>query len=120
MTNTQRDARSIRGAIRQCESLSDEYQMALAKLKISMLSARSNPDIAPHAGQRAFIRLGHVEKALQEASNNLARTHDELSAIAITMGPDHAPTIDSPMADGTGVFDVPVARELEGSGSAKI
>lgn len=108
MQHLKRDAAAIRTAIRECESLSDELQGALARLKLTMLGARSNPDILPHAGQLAFTRLVAVEKDMQNASNNLARTHDELSKLAPAMGPDHLPTHESPMAGANFVFEAHV------------
>ena len=108
MKNVTRDATSIRAAIRECEGLSDELQGALARLKLAMLNARANPDILPHAGQLAFIRLSAVEKDMQNASNNLARTHDELSRLAPAMGPDHLPTHESALAGRNHVFEAHV------------
>ena len=105
MNTTARDAAMIRQAIRNCEAISDEYQGAMARLKLAMLTARANPEILPHAGQLAFARLSAAEKDAQAASNNLARTHDELSKIAVKMGPDHLPTHESPMAGGSSILE---------------
>ncbi len=79
----------IRAEIRNTEALGDELLAAMASLKLKMLSFRSHPDVAPHAGQKAFMLLQRAEQSLVATSNDLFRTHDELVATATKLDLEH-------------------------------
>ena len=76
------DAYNIKKLVREAEALADEALIAMARLKQAMLSARQNPDIEIHTGQRALMRLTEAEAQAVAVSTNLLRVHDELSKVA--------------------------------------
>lgn len=83
------DAHNMKKLIREAEALADEAIIAMARLKQAMLSARQNPEIEVHTGQRALMRLTEAEAQALLMSTNLLRVHDELSKVAIVhAGPD--------------------------------
>lgn len=75
------DAYNLKKLIREAEALADEAIIAMARLKQAMLSARQNPEIEVHTGQRALIRLTEAEAQALSMSTNLLRVHDELSKV---------------------------------------
>jgi len=107
---TQR-ATDIRSTIRNAEALSDELLGALASLKIKMLAFRSHPEVEPHAGQKAFIRLQSAEQHLISAANDLFRTHDELVDAAIKMDVEEPTYID--LTRGSGLSENVTAASVE-------
>jgi hypothetical protein len=76
------DAQQLKKLIREAEAIADESIIAMARLKQAMLSARQNPEIEVHTGQRALIRLTEAESQAMSMSTNLLRVHDELSKTA--------------------------------------
>jgi len=76
------DAHNLKKLIREAEALADEAIIAMARLKQAMLSARQNPDVEVHTGQRALMRLTEAEAQALAVSTNLLRVHDELSKVA--------------------------------------
>ncbi len=76
------DAQNIRKLIREAEALADESMIAFARLKQAMLSARQNPQVEVHTGQRALMRLNQAEDQAMAMSTSLFRVHDELSKVA--------------------------------------
>lgn len=76
------DAYNLKKLIREAEALADESIIAMARLKQAMLTARQNPEIEVHTGQRALIRLTEAESQVLSMSTNLLRVHDELSKAA--------------------------------------
>ena len=76
------DAHHLKKLIREAEALADESIIAMAKLKQAMLSARQNPLVEVHTGQRALVRLTEAEGQALAMSTNLLRVHDELSKVA--------------------------------------
>ncbi|MEE4317540.1 hypothetical protein [Erythrobacter dokdonensis] len=76
------DARNIKKLVREAEALADEALLAMARLKQAMLSARQNPEVEVHVGQRALMRLTEAEAQAMAVSTNLLRVHDELSKVA--------------------------------------
>lgn len=76
------DAHNMKKLIREAEALADEAIIAMARLKQAMLSARQNPAIEVHTGQRALMRLTEAEAQALSMSTNLLRVHDELSKVA--------------------------------------
>lgn len=76
------DAQNLKKLIREAEALADESIIAMARLKQAMLSARQNPVIEVHTGQRALVRLTEAESQALAMSTNLLRVHDELSKVA--------------------------------------
>jgi len=78
----QSDARQLKKLIREAEAIADEAIIAMARLKQAMLSARQNPAIEVHTGQRALMRLTEAESLALSMSTNLLRVHDELSKTA--------------------------------------
>jgi hypothetical protein len=83
------DAHNMKKLIREAEALADEAIIAMARLKQAMLSARQNPAVEVHTGQRALMRLTEAEAQALSMSTNLLRVHDELSKVAIVhAGPD--------------------------------
>jgi hypothetical protein len=76
------DAQQLRKLIREAEALADESIIAMARLKQAMLSARQNPLVEVHTGQRALVRLTEAENQALAMSTNLLRVHDELSRLA--------------------------------------
>lgn len=89
MKNISRDATDIKSTIRSAEQLGDELLVTISALKTKMLTARSNPKVAPHEGQKALLRLQNAENQILSGMSNLFRTHDELSSIAIRMDVEH-------------------------------
>jgi uncharacterized membrane protein YccC len=87
------DAQNLKKLIREAEALADESMIAFARLKQAMLTARQNPEVEVHLGQRALLRLNQVETQAMAMSSSLLRVHDELSKIAIEkMGDDRVTT----------------------------
>ncbi|HSJ79350.1 MAG TPA: hypothetical protein VK913_11510 [Erythrobacter sp.] len=76
------DAHNMKKLIREAEALADEAIIAMARLKQAMLSARQNPAVEVHTGQRALMRLTEAEAQALSMSTNLLRVHDELSKVA--------------------------------------
>lgn len=76
------DAYNLKKLIREAEALADESLIAMARLKQAMLSARQNPEVEVHTGQRALLRLTEAESQGLAMSTNLLRVHDELSKVA--------------------------------------
>ncbi|WP_298301017.1 hypothetical protein [uncultured Erythrobacter sp.] len=93
------DAQNLKKLIREAEALADESMIAFARLKQAMLSARQNPQVEVHTGQRALMRLNQAEDQAIAMSTSLLRVHDELSKVAVeTMVDDTVKTPPSPMA----------------------
>lgn len=88
------DARNLKKLIREAEALADESMLAFAKLKQAMLSARQNPLVEVHTGQRALMRLNQAEAQAMAMSTSLLRVHEEMSKVAREMmaGDDQVPT----------------------------
>lgn len=80
------DAQTLRKLIREAEAISDEAMIAMARLKQAMLTARQNPEVPVHIGQRAIMRLVQAESEAVAMSSNLFRVHGELSEAARTIG----------------------------------
>jgi len=76
------DARQLKKLVREAEAIADESIIAMARLKQAMLTARQNPEIEVHTGQRALMRLTEAEGQALAMSTNLLRVHDELSKVA--------------------------------------
>jgi hypothetical protein len=76
------DALNIKKLIREAEALADESMIAFARLKQAMLTARQNPGVEVHIGQRALMRLNQAEAEAMKMSTSLLRVHDELSNVA--------------------------------------
>ncbi len=76
------DAHQLKKLVREAEAIADESIIAMARLKQAMLSARQNPEIEVHTGQRALMRLTEAESQAMSMSTNLLRVHDELSKVA--------------------------------------
>ncbi len=89
------DAHNLRKLIREAEAIADETMIACARLKQAMLTARQNPAIEVHTGQRALLRLTQAEQQALAMSTSLLRVHDELSKLAVVhAGADGAfPTV---------------------------
>ena len=68
------------------ERKADDMLISLNELMVSMLRARSNPELAVHTGQRALVRLMAAQQAILEGSNNILRCHDEMSTVARELG----------------------------------
>lgn len=83
----------IRTAIRDAEAIADDLMMSLAKVRQAILSARSHPEVLPHVGQKALLKLARAEQEALMTSNQIIRTHDELSRIAVTMDFEHSTLI---------------------------
>ena len=97
------DAQNLRKLIREAEALADESMVAFAKLKQAMLTARQNPGVEVHTGQRALMRLTQAENSAIAMSTNLLRVHDELSKVAREkMGEEEVPTVVPPEAVALG------------------
>lgn len=75
------DARNLRKLVREAEAVADDAMIAFARLKQAMLTARQNPEIEVHTGQRALMRLVQAEHQALAMSTNLMRVHDELSKV---------------------------------------
>ena len=83
------DAHNLRKLMREAEAIADETMIACARLKQAMLTARQNPALAVHTGQRALMRLSQAEQQALAMSTSLLRVHDELSKLAVVhAGPD--------------------------------
>ncbi|BDW83736.1 hypothetical protein MACH24_31740 [Erythrobacter sp. Dej080120_24] len=87
------DAHNLKKLMREAEALADESMIAFARLKQAMLTARQNPLVDVHTGQRALMRLNQAEAQALAMSTNLLRVHDELSKVAREkMADDIVPT----------------------------
>lgn len=87
--NIRRDALAIRKLVREAEAVTDEAMLVCARLKQAMVTARKNPEVEVHTGQRALLRLNQAESQALALSTSLLRVHHELSELAReTMGPD--------------------------------
>jgi hypothetical protein len=88
------DALKLKKLIREAEALADESMIAFARLKQAMLTARQNPSVDIHTGQRALMRLNQAEAQAIAMSTSLLRVHDELSKVAyeVKMLDDGTPT----------------------------
>lgn len=107
------DAQNLKKLIREAEALADEAIIAMARLKQAMLSARQNPTIEVHTGQRALLRLTEAESQATAMSTNLLRVHDELSKVArVHAGGDSGAPTTIP-ADAIAPAAVPVAAKPE-------
>ncbi len=83
------EAHRLRKLIREAEAVADETMIAFARLKQAMITARQNPAVEVHTGQRALMRLSQAEAQALAMSTSLLRVHDELSKLAeIHAGPD--------------------------------
>ena len=80
------DTIAIRSQLRQAEALGDETLLATAELMKRMLVARSNPDVVPHEGQQALVRLVRAQAQIVDGTSNLFRVHNELSKLGIARG----------------------------------
>jgi len=78
------EARNIRKLVREAEAVTDEAILAYAKLKQSMIAARTNPDIQVGTGQAALLRLVGAEQKITAASSELFRVHAALNTVATT------------------------------------
>ena len=89
------DAYNLKKLIREAEALADESIIAMARLKQAMLTARQNPEIEVHTGQRALMRLTEAESQALAMSTTLLRVHAELSKVAEVhaMGDTGVPTV---------------------------
>ncbi len=76
------DAHQLKKLVREAEAIADESIIAMARLKQAMLTARQNPEVEVHTGQRALLRLTEAEGQAMAMSTNLLRVHDELSKVA--------------------------------------
>ncbi|MCU0949094.1 MAG: hypothetical protein MUF47_12715 [Porphyrobacter sp.] len=94
------DAYELKKLIREAEAIADESIIAMARLKQAMLTARQNPEIEVHTGQRALMRLTEAESQAMAMSTNLLRVHDELSKVAQVKaaGDQGIPTVLTPEA----------------------
>ncbi len=93
------DAQNLKKLIREAEALADESMIAFARLKQAMLTARQNPSVEVHTGQRALMRLNQAEEQAMGMSTSLLRVHDELSQVAIEkMGKDESIPTEIPAA----------------------
>ncbi len=81
-----KDAQAIRTQLRHTESLGDELMVNAFELGKRLLAARANPDVAPHIGQKAMIRLVSAQQSMVDACNDLFRVHDELSKVGVETG----------------------------------
>ncbi len=106
---TMSDAHNLKKLIREAEALADESIIAMARLKQAMLTARQNPEIEVHTGQRALMRLTEAESQALAMSTTLLRVHAELSKVAEVhaAGDSGLPTVvpDSAVAAATASRD---------------
>lgn len=94
------DAHNLKKLIREAEALADESMLAFARLKQAMLTARQNPGVEVHTGQRALLRLNQAEAQAMAMSTSLLRVHEEMSKVAreLMAGDDQVPTEIPPAA----------------------
>ncbi|MCP5396284.1 MAG: hypothetical protein H6918_06070 [Sphingomonadaceae bacterium] len=87
MTNRiKKDAISIRHQIRATETLMDEAMLASVELMKRMITARQNPDVCVHEGQKAVMQLMVAQQHIVQGTTDLFRVHDELTSTARTVG----------------------------------
>jgi hypothetical protein len=110
------DAYNLKKLIREAEALADESIIAMARLKQAMLSARQNPEIEVHTGQRALMRLTEAESQALTMSTTLLRVHAELSKVAeVHAGGDTGfPTVvpKSALTNGAATASAPLAEHV--------
>lgn len=106
------DAQNLKKLVREAEALADESMIAFARLKQAMLTARQNPHVEVHAGQRALMRLNQAEAQAMSMSTSLLRVHDELSKVARErMGEDSGIPTEIPQAS-TVIAEMPTQPEM--------
>jgi hypothetical protein len=98
-------ATDIKETIRSAEGLVDEALSTIAVLKRKIIIARGHPDVTPHEGQKALMRLHRAEQQILAGSNDLFRAHDEMSSIAIRMDVEH-PTGPSGLIESEDEFEL--------------
>ena len=106
------DAQNLKKLVREAEALADESMIAFARLKQAMLTARQNPHVEVHTGQRALMRLNQAEAQAMGMSTSLLRVHDELSKVARErmIGEQEIPT-DVPKAS-TAIDEMPTQQAM--------
>ena len=82
-------------------SLNETLHLQAALFK-TMISARIETGGNPFIGQQALLRLSKTQESLLDASNNLARVHEQLLTV---------------QEDVTGADECPPEGPVEGSGA---
>jgi hypothetical protein len=82
----QKDATTIQCELRRTEGALDDALLRAAGLMETLVRARQNPDVAPHAGQRAIMSLTRAMQRQVEAANNIFRVHDQMVEVGLTYG----------------------------------
>ena len=106
------DAQNLKKLVREAEALADESMLAFARLKQAMITARQNPHVEVHTGQRALMRLNQAEAQAMNMSTSLLRVHDELSKVARErMGEEQDIPTEIPQAS-TAMGETSIQQEL--------
>lgn len=80
------DTLAIREQLRATEATSDQLLFDSFELGKRMLTARRNPDVAPHIGQAALMRLTRAQRSILEGQCDIFRVHDEMSKVGVAVG----------------------------------
>lgn len=72
--------------LHEAEAALDEALIRQANLLATMVRARREALVGPFTGQEALLRLAASQKAMLDASSELARVHGKLSDVGREMG----------------------------------
>ncbi|MGE3690542.1 MAG: hypothetical protein AB7F98_04095 [Novosphingobium sp.] len=84
--NTSAATARIARQLSTAERATDAAILAAAELMSTLLTARANPEVVVHTGQKAILRLHRAQGALIQGSSDIFRVHDEMSTIGREMG----------------------------------
>ena len=81
-------AARLRREVAAADAAFDAALLASAAIQHTIVASRRELDVPAHCGQQALIRLQRSQAQLIAAQNDLLRTHDELTRVAVTMMPE--------------------------------
>lgn len=110
--NAERGAVTVHGLritrdLHEAEAALDEALIRQANLLATMVRARRETPVGPFTGQEAILRLAASQKAVLDASGELARVHGKLLDVGREMGSGLVD--DCPPAGSAGDAGRPVA-----------
>lgn len=86
--------------LHEAEAALDEALIRQANLLATMVRARREASVGPFTGQEALLRLAASQKAMLDASGELARVHGKLADVGRELGSGYAD--DCPPAGSAG------------------
>lgn len=86
MNNTAVHEVRITRELHEAEAAIDHALIRQANLLASMVQARRESDVGPFTGQEALLRLAASQKAMLDASGEMARVHGKLLDVGREVG----------------------------------